>query len=86
MQSDEHGFVLRFSVRADIPSVLLDDDDFEETAFLDEWERALKPEVVRAVFQALRAADGWTAHVRNRGADADDEHEIVGERSYRVPA
>ena len=82
MQSDEHGFVLRFSVRADIPSALLDDDDFDERAFLDEWERALKPEVVRAVFQVLRAPDGWTAHVRNRGADSADEIEIVVERSY----
>ena len=30
MQSDEYGFLLRFSVRAEIPSALLDDDDFDE--------------------------------------------------------
>jgi len=82
MQSDEHGFRLRFSVRADIPSAALDDDDFDERAFLAEWERGLKPEVVRAVFQVLRAAPGWTAHVRNRGAASDDEIEIVVERTY----
>lgn len=82
MQSDEHGFLLRFSVRAEIPSALLDDDDFDERAFLDEWERGLKPEVVRAVFQALRGIPGWEAHVRNRGAAAEDEIEIVVERTY----
>lgn len=82
MQSDEYGFVLRFSVRAEIPSAALENDDFDERAFLDEWERGLKPEVVRAVFQALRAVPGWEAHVRNRGASSEDEIEIVVERSY----
>lgn len=82
MQSDEHGFVLRFSVRAEIPAEKLEDDDFDEREFLAEWQHALKPEVVRAVFQALRAAPGWTAHVRNRGASSDDEIEIVVERGY----
>jgi hypothetical protein len=82
MQSDEYGFVLRFSVRADIPSTALDDDEFDERAFLGEWENALKPDMVRAVFQALRAVPGWSAHVRNRGAASDDEIEIVVERGY----
>jgi hypothetical protein len=84
MQSDEHGFLLRFSVRAEIPSTLLDDDEFDERGFLDEWERGLKPEMLRAVFQALRAAPGWEAHVRNRGASSEDEIEIVVERSYEA--
>jgi len=82
MQSDEYGFLLRFSVRADIPGAVLAGDDFDERAFLAEWEAALKPDVVRAVFQALRAVPGWTAHVRNRGASSADEIEIVVERSY----
>ena len=38
--------------------------------------------MVRAVFQVLRAVPGWEAHVRNRGAAAEDEIEIVVERSY----
>jgi hypothetical protein len=82
MQSDEYAFLLRFSVRADIPGAVLADDDFDERAFLAEWEAALKPDVVRAVFQALRAVPGWTAHVRSRGASSADEIEIVVERSY----
>ena len=82
MQSDEYGFLMRFSVRAEIPSALLEDDEFDERGFLDEWERGLKPELVRAVFEALRAVPGWEAHVRNRGAAAEDEIEIVVERTY----
>src|SRR5262245_48016672 len=45
MQSEEHAFLLRFSVRADIPRAVLADDEFDERAFLDEWEGALKPDV-----------------------------------------
>ena len=86
MQSDEYGFLLRFSVRAEIPSELLEDDEFDERGFLEEWERGLKPEVVRAIFQVLRAFPGWEAHVRNRGASADDEIEIVVERGYEEEA
>jgi hypothetical protein len=82
MQSKEHSFLLRFSVRAAIPDALLDDDDFEEDAYLAEWERALKPAVLRAVFQALRAAPDWSSHVRNRGIASEDEIEVVLERTY----
>lgn len=82
MQSDEHTFLLRFSVRAVIPNALLDDDEFDERAFLAEWERSVKPDVVRAVFEALRTRVQWSAHVRNRGAAPEDEIEVVVERAY----
>jgi len=82
MQSEERSFVLRFNVRADIPDALLDDDAFDERAFLAEWERSVKPAAVRAVFQALRAFPQWSARIRNRGAAADDEIEVVVERAY----
>jgi hypothetical protein len=83
MQSDEHSFVLRFNVRADLPDELLEDDEFDERAWVSEWERALKPALLRAVFEALRAAPGWASHVRSRGAASEDEVEIVVERTYR---
>jgi hypothetical protein len=82
MQSDESTFLLRFSVRAVVPDALLDDDDFDEREHLVEWEQRVKPAVVRAVFEALRAHLEWSAHVRNRGASVEDEIEIVVERSY----
>ena len=67
MQSDERGFLLRFSVRAEIPSALLDDDDFDERAFLDEWSAGSSPRWC-ARSSRCSAAPGWEAHVRNRGA------------------
>ncbi|MEW6268207.1 MAG: hypothetical protein AB1689_02775 [Thermodesulfobacteriota bacterium] len=82
MQSDEAIFLLRFSVRADVPDALLEDDDFDERGHLLEWEQRVKPGVVRAVFEALRAHPQWSAHVRNRGASAVDEIEIVVQRDY----
>ena len=75
-------FLLRFSLEVDIPAERLEDDDFDERAWRGEWENGVKPAVVRAVFDALRASPGWTAHVRNRGASTEDEIEIVVRRSY----
>ncbi|HEY8514864.1 MAG TPA: hypothetical protein VIS07_05035 [Candidatus Binatia bacterium] len=84
MQSEESSFLLRFSVRADLPDALLDDDEFDERSHLVEWERRVKPAVVRAVFEALRAHPEWSAHVRNRGASPEDEIEIVVQRDYAL--
>jgi len=86
MQTPERSFVLRFSVCAQIPDRLLDDDDLDESAYLGEWEGVVKPELVRAVFAALRARPEWSAHVRNRGASVEDEIEIVLERAYPLHA
>jgi hypothetical protein len=77
MEFREKVFVLRFTVRAEIPEVLLEDDDFDEDAWLDEWEVGIKPAVIRAVFTQIRAVPGWEAHVRNRGMSPLDEVEIV---------
>ena len=82
MQSEERSFLLRFSVRAEIPAERLDDDDFDERAWTAEWERQVKPVVLRAVFEALRSAPDWSAHARSRGASTEDEVEIVVERNY----
>jgi len=82
MQTHERSFVLRFSVRAEIPDALLEDEEFEESAHLVEWERSVKPAMLRAIFEVLRSADGWTAHVRNRGASIEDEIEVVAERDF----
>lgn len=82
MQSEERSFLIRFSVRADIPDALLDDDELDEAEWLTEWERQLKPAVIRAVFQAVRSLPEWSAHSRSRGASTIDEVEVVVERSY----
>ncbi|MBI3784585.1 MAG: hypothetical protein HY270_14420 [Deltaproteobacteria bacterium] len=82
MEDREKTFVLRFSLTATIPDSVLDDPDFEEDSWLDEWERGIKPLVVKAVFQQLRSFPSWQTHVRNRGISALDEIEIVLEKTF----
>jgi len=85
MEKKEQTFTLRFSLTAVIPDALWDDEDFEEDTWLNEWERAIKPGVLRAVFSELRSFPEWQAHVRNRGASPLDEVEIVVERHFAMP-
>ena len=85
MESRDKTFVMRFSLAATIPDALWDDDDFEEDAWLNEWEIAIKPGLIRAVFSHLRSFPNWEAHVRNRGLSPLDEIEIVLERSFSGP-
>jgi hypothetical protein len=77
METREKTFLLRFTLETQIPDALLEDEDFEEDAWLDEWEVDIKPGLIRAVFAQLRAAPAWTARVRNRGVSPLDEIEIV---------
>jgi len=85
MESRDKTFVLRFSLTANIPEALWDDDTFEGDEWLNEWEVALKPTLIRAIFAHLRSFPNWEAHVRNRGISPLDEIEIVLERSFSVP-
>jgi DNA-binding SARP family transcriptional activator len=85
METRDKTFVMRFSLTATMPEALWADDDFEEDAWLTEWEAAIKPGVIRAVFSHLRSFPNWEAHVRNRGISPLDEIEIVLERSFSVP-
>lgn len=82
MDKIEEEFRLRFHLEIDISEEALDDDDFDENAWKLEWERGLKPQVIRAVFDALRGTPLWSSHIRNRGIATDDEVEIVVRRSY----
>jgi len=77
METREKTFLLRFTLEAQIPDALLEDEDFEEDAWLDEWEVDIKPGLIRAVFAQLRATPAWSARVRNRGISPLDEIEIV---------
>jgi hypothetical protein len=85
METPEKTFTLRFSLTADIPDALWEDDDFEEDAWLDEWEVAIKPGLIRAVFGHVRSFPGWEARTRNRGASPLDEVEIVVTRRLAAP-
>jgi hypothetical protein len=83
METREKTFTLRFSLTAQIPDGLWEQDDFEEDDWLNEWEVAIKPGVLRAVFHHLRSFPLWQAHVRNRGISPLDEIEIAIERDMR---
>jgi len=85
MDRNERPFTLRFSLTADVPDALLADDDFEEDAWLNEWELSIKPGLIRAVFTHLRSFPNWQAHVRNRGISPLDEIEIVVARRFPTP-
>ena len=85
MHLEDKDFTLRFSLTATMPESLLEDDDFDERAWLNEWEATIKPGLLRAVFTHLRAFPNWEAHIRNRGSSPLDEIEIVLERRFDVP-
>ncbi len=82
MEIKETTFNLRFSLLAQIPDRLLEDDEFEDTTWLQEWEAHIKPDLLRLVFAHLRSYPSWQAHVRNRGISPSDEVEIVLERKF----
>lgn len=81
----EKTFHLRFTLSADVPEELFDDDDFDENEWLREWETAVKPRLIRLLFAELRAFPHWEARVRNRGISPEDEVEVVVTRRYEVP-
>lgn len=83
--TSEKTFNLRFSLTTEIPDALLDDDEFDERAWLAEWENAVKPRLIRVLFSELRSFPEWEARVRNRGISPEDEVEIVVTRKYDAP-
>jgi hypothetical protein len=85
METREKTFTIRFSLTADIPDALWEDDEFEEDSWLDEWEGAIKPGLIRALFSHVRSFPNWEAHIRNRGISPLDEIEIALQRSFGPP-
>ena len=80
MHHENKTFTLRFSLEARFPDDYEGDDD--EHAWLRQWERRMKPELIKTVFASLRQAPEWKAYTRNRGLSPDEEIEIVLERDY----
>jgi len=85
METREKSFIFRFTLTADIPEALWEDEDFDENAWLEEWEIAIKPGLVRAIFSHLRSFPNWEAHIRNRGISPLDEIEVVVQRNLTAP-
>ncbi|MEW6543253.1 MAG: hypothetical protein AB1411_06530 [Nitrospirota bacterium] len=75
MVQEEKAFTFRFSLEARFP----DDYDGDEDNYhwLEEWERLVKPELLKLLFDSLRRHPSWKVHVRNRGVSPLDEIEIA---------
>ncbi len=86
METRNKTFLIRFSLTADIPDTLWEDDDFDEDTWLEEWEAGIKPGLIRAMFAHLRSFPNWEAHIRNRGISPLDEIEIVLQRTFSPSA
>ncbi|HJU04858.1 MAG TPA: hypothetical protein VJ692_06860 [Nitrospiraceae bacterium] len=75
MFQEEKTFNLRFSLEAHFPEDY--DGDEDNQAWLQEWEKYIKPDMLKVLFESLRKHRTWSAHVRNRGISPLDEIEIA---------
>ena len=75
MFQEEKNFNFRFSLEANFPEDY--DGDEDNHAWLQEWEKQIKPELLKLIFESLRTHRSWTVHVRNRGRSPQDEIEIA---------
>jgi hypothetical protein len=75
MFREEKTFNIRFSLEAHFPEDY--DGDEDNQAWLQEWEKRIKPDLLKVMFESLRRHGSWTAHVRNRGISPLDEIEIA---------
>ena len=71
---------LEFHLEAQFPEEY--DGDEDAHAWEYDWETRIKPEIIKAAFQALRNAPSWSSHVRNRGRLATDEVEIAMMKTF----
>ena len=75
MYHEEKTFNLHFHLEAQFPEEYGGDEDAHAWEY--DWETRIKPEIIKAVFQALRNTPSWSSHIRNRGKLATDEVEIA---------
>jgi hypothetical protein len=72
---EEAAFVVRLELSADFDEDYDGDDD--GYAWLEAWHARVRPHLVQAVFERLRAEPGFTAIAASRGKNPDDELEIA---------
>ena len=75
MFREEKQFTLRFSLEAQFPEDY--DGDQDNFVWAQDWDRVMKPELLKLIFESVRRHPAWTPHVRNRGISPDDEIEIA---------
>lgn len=72
---EEGGFVVRIELSADFDEGYEGDDD--GYAWLEAWRARVRPRLVRAVFDQLRAEPRFAAVAVSRGKDPEEELEIA---------
>jgi hypothetical protein len=72
---EEGAFVVRIDLTADFGEDYDGDDD--GYAWLEAWHARVRPRLVRAVFDELRAEAGFSVIPVSRGKNPDDEIEIA---------
>jgi hypothetical protein len=72
---EEGAFVIRIDLSADFGEDYEGDDD--GYAWLEGWHARVRPRLVRAVFDQLRAEPGFSVIPASRGKSPDDEIEIA---------
>ena len=80
---EEGSFVIRLELAAEFDESYEGDDD--GNAWLERWKAGVRPRLVRAVFDALRADPAFDAVPVSRGANPDDEVEIAVRFRPRKP-
>jgi hypothetical protein len=80
MFREEKTFRFRFSLEANFPEDYEGEED--SYAWLQEWEKQIKPELLKLIFGSLRRHSSWTVRVRNRGLSPHDEIEIAMEKDF----
>ena len=72
---EEGRFVVRIELSAAFGDGYEGDDD--GYAWLEQWRLRVQPRLLRAVFEQLRAEEGFDAIAVSRGKSPDDELEIA---------
>lgn len=80
MIQEEKAFRVKFNLEAEFPEDYEGEQD--DYGWLQEWERQIKPELLKLIFDALRRHSSWKVHVRNRGLSPLDEIEIAMVKSF----
>lgn len=80
MFQEDKTFTFRFSLEATFPEEY--DGDEDNHAWLREWEKQIKPELLKLMFESLRRHPSWKVHVRNRGLSPEDEIEVVMAKDF----
>jgi hypothetical protein len=75
MYQEDKTFIFKFHLEAQFPE---DYDGGEDNhAWVQDWEKRMKPELTKLIFDFLRRHSSWTVHVRNRGISPLDEIEVA---------